>query len=258
MQSVDLNSDMGEGFGPYRLGDDEEILKVVSSASVACGFHAGDPEVMFRTFFRAKELGVAVGAHPGFEDRMHFGRRRLPHTLAEVERLVAYQVGAACSMAALAGHRITYVKPHGALGNWAADDEAVARAVSRAMRAVDPELTYLAIAATAAEHGARAEGIKLASEIFADRAYTPTGTLLPRTQSGAVLHDSAEICTRIQRMLAEGAIIAIDGTRIPTPIDSICVHSDTPDAVTIARELRAAIESKGLAISSFAGRWSAK
>lgn len=250
-QKIDLNSDLGEGYGPYVLGDDEAILRIVSSANVACGFHAGDPEIMHRTFALAKASSVAIGAHPGFEDRAHFGRRRLPMTLAEIERVVAYQIGAACGIAALSGHQVTYVKAHGALGNWSSEDESVARAIARATRAVDRSLMYLAIAATAAERGARAEGLDVACEIFADRAYQPDGTLLPRGMPGAVLHNAEEVCVRVAQMLRAEAIVAVDGTRISTRIDSVCVHSDTNGAAGIALTLRKHLEADGFAVAPF-------
>ena len=221
MASIDINADLGESYGAYTLGDDLAMLDIVSSANVACGFHAGDPEVMHATFVNAKARSVAVGAHPGYQDREFFGRRKLPHSAGELERLVAYQIGAACSVAALAGHRITYVKTHGALGNLAAADEAVSRAIARSIKAVDRSLACLAIAATWSERGARAEGLNVASEIFADRAYQPDGQLVPRNQHGAVLLDADEIGRRIVAMLEERAIITSDGTRVPTRIDSI-------------------------------------
>jgi UPF0271 protein len=251
-RTIDLNADLGEGFGPYRLGDDEAMLGIVSSASIACGLHAGDPAIMHASFAAAKRGGVAVGAHPGFEDRAHFGRRLLPNTHAEVERLVAYQVGAACGVAALAGHRISYVKAHGALGNWAADEEPVARAVARAIRSVDRALVCLAIAGTASETGATAEGVPVAAEIFADRAYRPDGRLLPRGEPGSVLHDGSLIVDRTLAMLEAGAIIAADGTSKKTRIDSICVHGDTPHSVTIAAMLRQSLLAGGYRLAPFA------
>jgi 5-oxoprolinase (ATP-hydrolysing) subunit A len=250
--TIDLNADIGEGFGPYRIGDDTAMLEVVTSANVACGFHAGDPGIMHATFATAKAKGVAIGAHPGFGDREHFGRRLLPHTQAEVEQLVAYQIGAACGVAALAGHRVTYAKAHGALGNWAAGDEGISRAIARAIRSVDRSLVCLAIAATWSEHGARAEGVPVACEIFADRAYRPDGTLVPRGEPGAVLHDPSAIAARVLAMLDQGAIIAVDGTQLKTTIDSICVHGDTPDAVAIARHLRGVLVASGQHLAAFA------
>ncbi len=174
MPSVDLNSDLGEGFGTYRCGDDDAMLSIVTSANVACGFHAGDPEVMAKTFTIARERGVAVGAHPGFPDLWGFGRRRLPFSAGEIERLVAYQIGAAAALAAYAGHRITYVKTHGALGNIACEERDVADAVARATRAVDPNLALLATALTELVAAGDAAGLDVYQEIYADRGYTET------------------------------------------------------------------------------------
>jgi UPF0271 protein len=252
-RTIDLNADLGEGFGPYRLGDDAAMLGLVSSANVACGFHAGGPEEMFATFRLAHERGVAIGAHPGFADREGFGRRALPLSAAEVERQCAYQIGAACGMAALAGHRITHVKAHGALYNLAAEDAAVARAIARAIRAVDPSLICLTLAGTPAEAEAMAAGLRVAAEVFADRGYRADGTLLPRAAPGAVLHDPAMVAERMLAMLAEGAIIAADGTRKPQRMDSICLHGDTPGAVALAAHLRQALVGAGWRIAPFAG-----
>lgn len=249
---VDLNSDMGEGFGPYRLGDDAGILEIVSSANIACGFHGGDPDVMAATFLRAKELGVAVGAHPGYQDLWGFGRRVLPHTAGEIERLVAYQIGAAQAMATYVGHRVTYVKAHGALGNLAQSDPEVATAVSRAVQAVDPKLVCLTIALGHQDRIAREMGLVVKSEIFADRAYTEDGLLVSRKIEGAVIHDPDKAAERVLRMVRTGAIETLSGKSLATPIDSICVHSDTPTAVAIALQVRRTLEDNGVTIKSFA------
>ncbi len=233
-RSVDLNSDMGEGFGAYRMGDDAAMLRIVTSANVACGFHGGDPEVMAATFAQAKENGVAVGAHPGFPDLWGFGRRNIPFTPGEIERLVAYQIGAAQALSAYAGHPITYVKVHGALGNLSESNEEVAGAIMRAIKAVDPDLTCLAIALSAQERAAHDAGLQVRSEIYADRAYTDEGLLVSRKLPGAVLHDAAEAAARIVRMVRAGAIETITGKALPAVFDSICVHSDSPGAVAIA------------------------
>lgn len=250
--AVDLNSDMGEGFGAWRIGDDAAILAIVTSANVACGFHAGDPDVMAQTFASARQRGVAVGAHPGYADLPGFGRRVIPHSVAEIERLVAYQIGAAMAVSAYAGHPITYVKAHGALGNQTQTDPEVAGAVSRAIKAVDPRLTCLAIALGAQERIARDMGLKVVSEIFADRAYRPNGHLVSRMLPGAVIHDPAEAAARVVRMVQAGAIETTAGTSLPTAIESICVHSDTPTSIAIAGQVRAALEGAGIALRSFA------
>jgi UPF0271 protein len=251
IRTVDLNSDMGEGFGAYRLGDDEEILKVVSSANVACGFHAGDPEIMATTFRQAKEHGVSVGAHPSFADLWGFGRRYIPHSTGEIERLVAYQIGAAQALSRYAGHPITHVKAHGALGNLAQTDAGVAGAVTRAIKAVDPSLICLAIALGHQERIAREAGLVVKSEIFADRAYAEDGSLVARKIAGAVIHDPHLAAARVVRMVTAGAIETLSGKSIPTRIDSICVHSDTPAAIRIAGEVRKALASAGFEIRSF-------
>ncbi len=249
--SVDLNSDMGEGFGAYRMGDDAAMLSIVSSANIACGLHAGDPEIMAQTIALAKEKGVAVGAHPGFPDLWGFGRRNIPFSVGEIERLVAYQIGAAQALATYVGHPITHVKAHGALGNLTQQDESVARAVNNAIKAVDPKLVCLTIALGHQERLAREMGLACRSEIFADRAYTDEGFLVHRSKSGAVIHDAAAAAERVVRMVRNGAIETITGRAIVTPIDSICVHSDTPSAVGIAARVRAGLEDAGITIRNF-------
>ncbi len=251
MTSVDLNSDLGEGYGAYACGDDAAILGIVTSANVACGLHAGDPEIMARTFALAKERGVAVGAHPGYPDLWGFGRRRMPYSPAEIERLVAYQIGAAQALAAYAGHRITYVKAHGALANVAAEERPVADAIARAVRAVDRELALLAIALTAQVPAGEACGLEVHQEIFADRGYTPTGLLIPRSQPGAMITDAGEAADRVLRMVEAGAILTADGQTLPTPIRSICVHGDSDHAVATARAVRTRLEGAGVTLAPF-------
>ncbi len=227
------------------------MLSVVTSANVACGFHAGDPQIMAATFALAKERGVAVGAHPGYPDLWGFGRRTLPYTPAEVERLVAYQFGAAQGLAAYAGHRITYVKAHGALGNLAAVDRGVADAIARAVKAVDPGLALLAIALSAQAAAGEALGIEVHQEIFADRGYTEAGMLIPRGQPGAMVTDPDEAAERVRTMVEEGAIVTASGKRLPTPIRSICVHGDSAHAVATARAVRARLERAGVTLAPF-------
>lgn len=244
---IDLNADLGED-----QGDDAAMLDLVSSANIACGFHAGGAEQMGAAFAAARLRGVAIGAHPGYADRANFGRLDMDFSMGEIERLVAYQVGAACGLAALSGHRITYVKPHGALYNRAAIDATVAAAIARGIRAVGPDLTCLCLAGS---HGARATaeaGLPIAAEVFADRAYQSDGTLLPRGMPGAVIHDAAQICRRTLLMLEYRAITAVDGTILPLQIDSICLHGDTPGAVVLAQRLRAALLQAGWQIAPFA------
>lgn len=248
---VDLNSDMGEGFGAWKMGDDSAMLDIVSTANVACGQHAGDPEVMAETFAKAKERGVAVGAHPGYPDLWGFGRRNIPFSMGETERLIAYQIGAAEAMAAYAGHRITHVKLHGALGNLGQQNRDVALAACRAIKAVNPRLICLTIALGEMEKLAPDMGLTIRSEIFADRAYTDEGFLVHRSQPGAVIHDPEVIARRILSMLEKGVIETVTGKQLKTPIHSICVHSDTPSAVEIARKLRQSLEAAGVTIRAF-------
>ena len=252
MPVVDLNCDCGEGFGPYALGDDAAMLDIVTSANVACGFHAGDPDIMAATFALAKARGVAVGAHPGFADRAGFGRRRVAMSEAEIERLVAYQIGAAQALAARAGHKLTHVKPHGALSNIAMAEAGVARAIARATRAVDRDLAFLAIAGTELERAGAAEGLATIREIYADRGYGDDGHLMPRDVPGAVLHDANEAAARAVAMVETGVVRALSGKRVAVAIESICVHGDTPGAVAMACAVRAALERAGIALRPFA------
>jgi UPF0271 protein len=252
MASVDLNSDLGEGFGSYARGDDAAMLALVSSANVACGFHAGDPEIMVATFRLAKEKGVAVGAHPGFPDLWGSGRRRIPFSPGEIERLVAYQIGAAQALATYAGHRVTYVKAHGALANIAAEEDEAADALARAIRAVDPTLAMLAIALSAQTRAGERAGLRTVAEIFADRGYDEQGRLIRRGLPHAMLDDPEEAARRALAMVAEGAVITVSGKRLATDIGSICIHGDSAHAVEAARLLRARLVADGVAITPFA------
>jgi 5-oxoprolinase (ATP-hydrolysing) subunit A len=252
MTTVDLNSDLGEGFGTYRCGDDDAMLSIVTSANVACGFHAGDPEIMARTFQLAKERGIAIGAHPSFPDLWGFGRRRMPFTPSEIERIVAYQIGAAQALASYAGHRITYVKPHGALSNVSEVDRHVSDAIARAIRAVDSSLTFLCIARSEQVKAAEACGLAVACEIYADRGYTEEGRLIKRGEPGALIEDSDEAAERALAMVESGAIITTSGRRLKTSIGSICIHGDSPHAVAMAHSLRLRLEAAGVTIAAFA------
>ena len=251
MARVDLNCDCGEGYGSYRIGDDAAMLEIVTSVNVACGFHAGDPEIMAKTFGAAKARGIAIGAHPGFLDLWGFGRRRLPCTAGEMERLVAYQIGAASALAAYAGARLGHVKIHGALSNIAAEDEAIAQAITRAIKTVDQNLVFLVPVATKLETAGLAQGLAVAREIFADRAYTDAGLLVDRSCPGAVLHDAEEAARRTVAMVLEGALITNSGKRLVARIDSICVHGDSPNSVAMARAVRARLEQAGIALAPF-------
>ena len=253
MVKVDLNSDLGESFGPWNMGDDEAMLDIVTTANVACGFHAGDPEIMLKTVERAKARGVAVGAHPGFHDLQGFGRRQIQGlTAREVEAMLAYQIGALQAVATMAGHRVTHVKVHGALSNMSMTDDALAGALARAVRAVDPALVFVVIPLTALERAGEAANLKLAREIYADRAYEDDGTLVSRKKPGAVLHDAETVAARVVRMVEERAIVSVNGKRLPLAIDTVCIHGDSPGAVAMARAVRARLSAAGIAIEPFA------
>jgi 5-oxoprolinase (ATP-hydrolysing) subunit A len=249
--AIDLNADLGEGFGPWTMGQDAALLAVVSSANIACGGHAGDPDTMFATLAEARRRGVAVGAHPGYADLAGFGRRIIPMTAGAIERMVAAQIGALTGVAALAGVGVGYVKPHGALANLAADDPDVAAAIARAVRAVSRDLAVLAISGTALEPAAQDAGLAVFSEIFADRAYRPDGRLVPRSDPGAVLHDPGEVTARMLGFVQSGRMPVQGGGDIALAAHSVCVHGDSPGAVALARGLKAALEKAGIPVAAF-------
>lgn len=248
-RKVDLNADMGEGFGAWRMGDDAALLKVVSSANIACGFHAGDPDVMDDTMRLAIKNGVGIGAHPGFADLKGFGRRKLPLSHDEIANAVAYQLGAAQAMAKRAGGMVRHLKLHGALSNMASVDHDLARACYQAALDVDPDIVIMVLAATAMEDVVRDLGCNWAGEIFADRAYNDDATLVDRSKPGAVIHDAAIAAPRILGMLEAGAIIAASGKHIPCQINTICLHGDTLGAVDMARGIRAQLTAAGVTIA---------
>ena len=252
--TVDLNADMGESFGPWPMGADEALLGIVTSANIACGFHAGDPDVMATAMGVAVENGVAIGAHPGFADLQGFGRRRMQIGHGTLGNMVRYQLGAAQAMARAAGGRVRHLKLHGALANMCSEDADLARAAYEAALSVDPEIIIMVLAATAQEEAARGLGCLWAGEIFADRAYNDDATLVDRSKPGAVIHDAGIAGPRIARMVKAGAIITETGKEIPTAIDTICLHGDGPEAVAIARSVRAALEADGVALAPFEGR----
>lgn len=251
MMRIDLNADLGEGFGPWDMGDDASMLQIVTSANVACGGHAGDPEVMARTLQIAKDNGVTVGAHPGYNDREGFGRRVIPMTPEEIARMCAAQIGALMGIAAQVGVPVAYVKPHGALANLAARDRSVADAIAHAVKLIDPTMGYLAISGTQSEHAARGANLPVYSEIFADRGYLANGQLVPRGQEGAMIHDAEEAADRLLQFLATGLMPVIDGDPIPLAAQSICVHGDSPGAVAMARHIRARLTAEGVTVQSF-------
>jgi UPF0271 protein len=248
---IDLNSDLGESFGPWRMGEDAAILEVVTSSNVACGGHAGDPAIMVETLTLAHKRGVVAGAHPGFADREGFGRRLIPLSMSEVEQLIATQVGALMGAAALAGTRIHYVKPHGALGNWAADDRSVADAIVRATKAVSPNLAILAISGTELGYAAGKAGLDVFSEIFADRGYLSNGRLVPRARAGAMIDDPDAAARRLIEFLSTGLMSTVDGSAIPLEAHSICVHGDSSGALAMARHVRKALEKASIAVRPF-------
>ncbi len=243
--SVDLNADLGEG-----AASESALLALVSSANIACGFHAGNPNSMTASILAAKEAGVAVGAHPSLADREHFGRRELPVTPKEVFALVAYQVGAFQAVSTSLGVRPNHVKPHGALYNMAVRDPALAEAVTRAVLAVDRSLLLFAPAGSALARAAEAIELRVAREVFADRNYLPDGTLVPRTRPDALLHDAEEAAERVLRMLHEKVVRAVDGSDVALEVDTICLHGDKPEAVAFAQKLRAQLQAAGVKVAA--------
>jgi UPF0271 protein len=242
---LDINSDMGEGFGPYTIADDAALMGLVTSANVACGYHAGDPLIMDRTIRLARDHGVDLGAHVSFPDRMGFGRRRIDMPLAEIEAHVLYQLGALEGLARRAGHRITHMNPHGALGNLASSDPAIAGPVAAATMAFDPALAFLVLPGSALEQAVQERGGRVVRLFLADRAYLKSGQLAPRGQPGAVIHDVDAVVSRVLRVMQTARIDTLDGGDIAMKVQSILVHSDTAGAVALAQRLKAAILAEG-------------
>jgi UPF0271 protein len=251
IESIDLNSDLGEGYGPWRMGDDAAMLALVTSANVACGGHASDPETMFETLTAARAHGVVVGAHPGYPDREGFGRRQVPYSAAECERFVAAQIGALHGVAALAGTKVAYVKAHGALANLACGEREIAAAIARASAAVDRTMPILAISGTVLEDVARSMGLEVYSEVFADRGYQPDGRLVPRKHPEALLHDESAVTNRMIAFLRSGLMPTVGAAPISLQAHSICVHGDSPGAVALARSLRDGLTKEGITIQPF-------
>ena len=245
---IDLNSDLGESFGRWTLGNDASLMESITSANVACGYHAGDPGVMRETIRLAREAGVAIGAHPGFPDLVGFGRRNMAASPGEVENFVLYQIGALAAMAAAEGVRLQHVKPHGALYNMATRDRTLADAIARAVAACDRTLILFAIPGTQLFDAGRKAGLRVAAEGFADRSYQPDGSLTPRTSPGAVIHDADELVSRAVRFARDGVVRAANGADIPMRVDTICTHGDTPGSHELTRRLRAAIDSAGIRV----------
>ncbi|MEV8158866.1 LamB/YcsF family protein [Kocuria salsicia] len=252
MTVMDLNSDVGESFGSWRMGDDAAVFRSVSSANVACGFHAGDPSVMAQTCRDAVAAGVTVGAHVAYRDLAGFGRRFLDCSPTELADDVLYQMGALEAVARAAGARVSYVKPHGALYNTIAHHEVHAQAVVDAVRAFGGDLPLLLLPGSVALAKAERAGLRAVTEAFADRGYTPDGRLVSRREEGAVLHDAAEVTERMVRLAQDGTLTAVDGSTVRIHAESICVHGDTPGAAAMAAEVRRGLEDAGVTIRSFA------
>ncbi|CAN7190309.1 LamB/YcsF family protein [Microbacterium foliorum] len=253
MASIDLNSDLGENVADRIVSDDESMLDLVTSANVACGFHAGSPEGIRATLASAVAGGVVIGAHPGYRDYENFGRTKVDIDSATLQAHVEYQLGALIGLAAAVGGKVAYVKPHGALYNTIARDERQSQDVVAAIRAIDPSLVLLGLAGGVVLDVAERAGLQTAAEAFADRAYQPDGQLVSRTEPGSVLHDPAAVAERMVRLAGEGVIRAIDGTDVPVSAQSICVHGDSPGSVAMAAETKRMLQQAGITIAPFAG-----
>lgn len=251
-RSVDLNSDLGESFGAWSMGDDVAMLRLVTSANVACGFHGGDPSTMLATCRLAAGDGVAVGAHVSYRDLAGFGRRSMDVPAAELRDEVLYQLGAITGIARVAGTAVRYVKPHGALYNRIVADEAQAGAVAEAVALFDPSLSLLGLPGSAVERATVSRGLRFVREAFVDRGYRADGTLVPRAEPGAVLSDVDAVAARAVRMVTEGAVEAVDGAPVPVVADSLCVHGDTPGAVRMAEAVRRELDRAGVEVRAFA------
>jgi UPF0271 protein len=252
MTLIDLNSDLGESWGVYSKGEDQAVLSIITSANVACGYHAGDPTVMRDTLQTAKLRGVAVGAHPSYLDLPGFGRRRIVGDSLEVlERQIAYQIGALQGIAAITNTAVTHVKSHGSLGNVVAEDDEVALSVAKAIKSVDPNLIMVVMPGMATERAGEKVGLRLAREVYADRGYQDNGNLIPRGEKGAIIKDPTKASERVLIMLEEQAVTTNSGKKIPGRIDTICVHGDNPSAVNIATQIRASIVENGITLKPF-------
>ncbi len=251
MPFLDLNCDLGESFGAYTIGSDEAIIPYITSANIACGYHAGDPTVMHRSVALCRKYGVQVGAHPGLPDLMGFGRRKMQISPAEAADCVAYQIGALQAFCQAEGVPLHHVKPHGALYNMAAKDRALADAICRAVQKSAPGAILLALSGSEMVAAANAIGLPVACEVFADRGYQPDGTLVPRGQPGAMITDEGEAIARVARMVKEGKVTARDGSEVTLQADSVCVHGDGPKALAFVEKLRAALPAGGITLQAF-------
>jgi UPF0271 protein len=246
--SVNLNADIAEGWGAYSIGNDAALMKIIKSANVACGFHAGDPVTMQRICAIARAEGVSIGVHPGFNDLWGFGRRRIQMRADELEYMVAYQIGALQAMAAYAGLTVAHLKPHGALNNMAAEDEAYALAIGRAIKTVDPRMIYVALAGSKMEMAAHDLGLAVAREGFIDRRYEEDGNLASRAKPETVIKDVEAAIEQSVRMIEAGEVVALSGKTIKVKVDTLCVHGDEPTGVAVAAGVRRALEARGIAI----------
>lgn len=250
MKKLNLNADLGESFGAWKMGSDAELLQIVGSANIACGFHAGDPLVMRRTVRQALDADVSLGAHPSFPDLQGFGRRAMQIPAAELEALLIYQIGALAGIARAEGGALTHVKPHGALNNMACEDAVLAATVASAVKDFDPSLILLAPALSKLQRAGEAAGLAVGIEVFADRAYTDEGNLVPRSQPGAVLHSAEDCVAHVLRFIAAEGIVCASGKVLKTPFHSICVHGDGPQAVAAAAAIRTALGEGGCRLLS--------
>jgi len=247
---IDLNSDLGESFGPWPMGNDSALMDSISSANIACGFHAGDPGTMRATIALAREKGVAIGAHPGFQDLVGFGRREIRTSPAEVADLVLYQVSALAGMAAAQGVKLQHVKPHGALYNMACKDRPLAEAIAIAVASLDRALILFGLPNSELLRAGEGAGLPVAAEVFADRAYDPDGSLTSRAKPGSVIHDTRQVVERAIKMVKDQTVIAIDGSSIALRADTICLHGDTPGAAEHARAVRAGLQDAGITVQN--------
>lgn len=245
---VNLNADIAEGWGAYDIGNDGELMKIIKSASVACGFHAGDANTMHRLCLLAKEQGVSVGAHPGFNDLWGFGRRRIQMKPADLEYMVAYQIGALQAMASYAGLKVTHLKAHGALNNMAAEDEGYALAIGRAIRAVDRDIIYVVLSGSQMEKAAQKLELRMAREGFPDRKYDDAGNLAPRSIAGTVIKDPQVAAESALRMVQDGEVVAMGGKRVKVQVETLCVHGDEATGVVVGAAIRRALEGAGIAV----------
>lgn len=245
---IDLNSDVGESFGAWRMGADAEVMRSITSANVACGYHAGDPGVMRQTIRLARDSGVAVGAHPGYPDLVGFGRREMKASAKDVEDMVLYQIGALAAIAAAEGVKLAHVKAHGALYNQAVRDRSLADAIAAAVRAFDRSLVLFGLPGSELLHAGERAGLRVAAEGFADRAYNADGSLASRTEPGSVIHDPKEVVRRSLRIVREGRVTARDGSELAVHVDTLCTHGDTPGAHELTRLLREGLQREGVAV----------